>query len=297
MIVAIIGLGLIGGSLAIDLREQHFASQLLGVDSKEQHAAKALQLGLVDRVCSLEEALSEAQLVALATPVSSIKSLLPVVLSSICAHCTVVDLGSTKKSMSEAVAKHPQRRNYVAAHPMSGTENSGPEAAQAHLFEGKVSIICDAEQSAPQHLALVEKMFQTIGASLAYTSSDEQDRTTAYISHLPHVVAYALANAALSKERGDIIFDLASGGFNSTVRLAKSAPSMWGPIFQDNKKYVLESVDCYLHHLQELRQSIAHDEAKMYELMQRAGGIRQVLQGDGMSLIKKEKKIIKMYKK
>lgn len=295
MNVAIIGLGLIGGSLAIDLRKQHFATKILGVDASCEHAEQALQLGLVDEICTLEDAANQANLVVLAIPVSHIKILLPQVLDLIKNSTTVIDLGSTKRSIADTVAAHPRRGNYVAAHPMSGTENSGPSAALANLFEDKVTIICDEQDSAPQHLALAEKMFQTIGSSLAYTTAEEQDHTTAYISHLPHVVAYTLANAALAEESGNIIFDLASGGFNSTVRLAKSAPSMWGPIFQDNKKNVLESIDCYISHLHEFRNSIANNEEKMYELMENAVGIRDVLGGE--SLVKNEKKIIKMYKR
>ncbi|MFV0521906.1 MAG: prephenate dehydrogenase [Mangrovibacterium sp.] len=297
MIVAIVGLGLIGGSLAIDLRNHHFATNLLGVDAQKGHADKALDLGLVDELCSLNEAAAKADVIILAIPVNQVKKLLPEVLNLIDGTTTVIDLGSTKKSIAETVVQHPRRHNYVAAHPMSGTENSGPQAALPNLFRDKVTIICDDYLSAPQHLALAEKMFQTIGSSIAYTTSDEQDHTTAYISHLPHVVAYALANAALAKESGDIIFDLASGGFNSTVRLAKSAPSMWGPIFQDNKKNVLESIDCYMNHLQELRESIAHDESKMYDLMNNAVSIREVLQGNNSTMIKNEKKIIKLYKR
>lgn len=297
MKIAIVGLGLIGGSLAIDLRKQNFASKLLGVDAQAEHAALALQLGIVDEICSLADAVKQANIVVLAIPVSHIKDMLPELLDMIAESTTVIDLGSTKKSIADTVAHHSRRSNYVAAHPMSGTENSGPQAALPNLFEDKVVIICDEAQSAPQHLALAEKMFHTIGSKLAYTTSEEQDHTTAYISHLPHVVAYSLANAAMAQESGDIIFDLASGGFNSTVRLAKSAPSMWGPIFQDNKKNVLESIDCYMNHLQEFRNSIAEDESKMYELMNRATGIREVLEGGNSSLIKNEKKITKMYKR
>lgn len=297
MIVSIVGLGLIGGSVARDLRKAHFASHLIGVEANEAHAVKALEIALVDEVLPLEEAIAKADLVVMAIPVNKIRELLPQVLDLIPAGTTVTDLGSTKQLIADAVAMHPKRRNYVAAHPMSGTENSGPTAALEGLFSGKITIICDQEKSGPQHLALIEKMFQCLGSNIAYMSADEQDHSTAYISHLPHVVAYALANAAMAKENRHIIFDLASGGFNSTVRLAKSAPSMWGPIFLDNKNYIVEALETYIKHLKEFKESIKTDEKRMYELMDNASRIREVLAGANPSLIKNEEKIIKLYTK
>jgi prephenate dehydrogenase len=297
MNVSIVGLGLIGGSVARDLRKTHFAAHLVGVDANEAHAEEAIKINLVDEILPLEQAVAEADLVVIAIPVDKIRQVLPQVLDMIQPGTTVTDLGSTKLRIAEAVENHPNRRNYVAAHPMSGTENSGPSAALEGLFEGKITIICDQEKSGPQHLALVEKMFQCMGMNIAYMSSDEQDHSTAYISHLPHVVAYALANAAMAKENRHIIFDLASGGFNSTVRLAKSTPSMWGPIFLDNKQYIIESLDTYIKHLNEFKDSILNSEEKMYELMENATRIREVLSGANPSLIKNEEKIIKLYTK
>ena len=297
MNVSIVGLGLIGGSVAKDLRKTRFANHLIGVDANTAHAEEALKMKLVDEVLPLEEAAAKADLVIIAIPVNKILEILPQVLDQIQPGATVTDLGSTKQLIADAVEKHPRRRNYVAAHPMSGTENSGPSAALEGLFEGKITIICDQEKSGPQHLALVEKMFQCMGSDIAYMSADEQDHSTAYISHLPHVVAYALANAAMAKENRHIIFDLASGGFNSTVRLAKSAPSMWGPIFQHNKNYIAESLDTYIKHLKEFKDSIENNETRMYELMENASKIRDVLGGANPSLIKNEEKIVKLYTK
>lgn len=297
MKVSIVGLGLIGGSVARDLRKNRFATQLIGVETNLAHANLALELKLVDEVLPMEEAVSQSDLVILAIPVNIIRELLPKVLDLIPGGTTVTDLGSTKQRIADAVDSHSKRRNYVAAHPMSGTENSGPTAALEGLFDGKITIICDQEKSGPQHLALVEKMFQGLGSNIAYMSADEQDHSTAYISHLPHVVAYALANAAMAKENRHIIFDLASGGFNSTVRLAKSTPSMWGPIFLDNKNYIVEALETYIKHLKEIKESIQGDEKRMYELMENATRIREVLTGANPSLIKNEEKIIKLYTK
>ena len=297
MDVTIIGLGLIGGSIAKDLRKKKFATHITGVDSNEKHSSQALEIGLVDKILPLEKAVQKADLVILAIPVDKVLNLLPVVLDQIDDNTTVIDLGSTKGLIAKTVDNHPKRKNYIAAHPMSGTENSGPTAALEGLFEGKITIICDHEKSGPQHLALIEKMFQLLGMDIAYMSADEQDHSTAFISHLPHAAAYALANAVQDKEDRSIIFDLASGGFQSTVRLAKSTPTMWGPIFQQNKEYVVESLEVYIKHLIELKNSIKDDEEKMYSLLKNANNIRSILSKENPSLIKNEEKIIKFYTK
>lgn len=298
MKLTLVGLGLIGGSMAIDLKKAGFASEIIGVDSNADHVEQALKIGFIDRSESLMKACAEADLVLIAIPVDKIVSVLPVVLDHISSHATVTDMGSTKSIIVDSVANHPKRKNYVPAHPMSGTENSGPSAALADLFRGKIAIMCDHKQSGPQHIALIEKMFQVLGMKIAYMSSDEQDHSTAFISHLPHAAAFALANAVLAKEERDIIFDLASGGFRSTVRLAKSSPAMWGPIFQQNKEYVVKSLDVYIKHLKEFKRSIESDENHMNELMVNANRIRGILDGsDGGSFIQNEETIIKLYTK
>ena len=297
MDVTIIGLGLIGGSIAKDLRKKNFATHITGVDSNEKHSTQAIEIGLVDKILPLEEAVQKTDLVILAIPVDKVLSLLPVILDQIADNTTVIDLGSTKSLIAKTVNNHPKRKNYIAAHPMSGTENSGPTAALEGLFEGKITIICDHEKSGPQHLALIEKMFQLLGMDIAYMSADEQDHSTAFISHLPHAAAYALANAVQDKEDRSIIFDLASGGFQSTVRLAKSTSTMWGPIFQQNKEYVVESLEVYIKHLIELKNSIKDDEEKMYSLLKNANNIRSILSKENPSLIKNEEKIVKFYTK
>ncbi|MGD9930001.1 MAG: prephenate dehydrogenase [Mangrovibacterium sp.] len=297
MNVTIIGLGLIGGSIAKDLRKSRFATHLTGVEANVSNAEKALEVKLVDEVLPLAAAVQKADLVVLAIPVDKILELLPVVLDLVSERTTVTDMGSTKKEIAQAIENHPKRRNYIAAHPMSGTEYSGPTAALEGLFTGKIAIVCDHEKSGPQHLALIEKMFQTMGMNIAYMSADEQDHSTAYISHLPHAAAFALANAVQDKEDRSIIFDLASGGFRSTVRLAKSTPTMWGPIFQQNKQYVVESLEVYIKHLIDFKESIEHDEQRMYALMDNANKIKSILGGENPSLIKNEEKIVKFYTK
>lgn len=297
MKLTVIGLGLIGGSMAKDLRKSRFATEILGVDASPENAQEALRLGIIDRVETLENAVQQADMVIIAIPVDKVLDSLTSVLDLVSDQTTVIDVGSTKKLIADAVANHPKRRNYVAAHPMSGTENSGPSAALEGLFEGKINIICDQEKSGPQHLAFAEKMFQALGMDIAYMTSDDQDHSTAFISHLPHAAAFALANAVLDKEDREIIFDLASGGFNSTVRLAKSSPEMWGPIFQQNKAYVVESLDVYIRHLKAFRKSIESDPEQMMALMKNANRIRGILAGQNDSLVKNEKTIVKLYTK
>lgn len=297
MKLTVIGLGLIGGSMAKDLRKSGFAHEITGVDTNVENEQEALRLGIVDRVEALENAVPMADMVIIAIPVDKVLHTLTSVLDLISSQTTVIDVGSTKKIISEAVENHSKRRNYIPAHPMAGTENSGPGAALEGLFEGKINIICDQEKCGPQHLAFAEKMFQALGMDLAYMTADDQDHSTGFISHLPHAAAFALANAVLDKEDREIIFDLASGGFNSTVRLAKSSPEMWGPIFQQNKEYVVESLDVYIKHLKAFRKSIESDPEQMMALMKNANRIRGILAGDGDSLLKNEKTIVKLYTK
>ncbi len=298
MKTTVIGLGLIGGSLAKDLRKSGFATELAGVETNAEHAKKALEIGLVDKIVSLEEGVADTDIVIIAIPVDKELTVLPKVLDLIKSNTTITDMGSTKREIVEAVKNHPRRRNFVPAHPMSGTENSGPTAALEGLFKGKITILCDHHDSGPQHMALIEKMFQSLGMDIAYMTADEQDHSTAFVSHLPHAAAYALANAVQAKEDRKIIFDLASGGFRSTVRLAKSSSSMWHPIFQQNRNYVVESLDVYIKHLQEFRDCLAEEkDERLYDLIVNANKIRGILEGENPHFRKNEEKIVKLYTK
>jgi prephenate dehydrogenase len=298
MKLAVIGLGLIGGSMAKDLRRTKFATEIIGVDNNAVNAKLALELGIADRIENLEKAVKEADIVIVSIPVDQIVITLPVILGLISPSTTVTDVGSTKRIIAEAIKDHPLKGNYIPSHPMAGTENSGPTAAIDGLFEGKICIICDHEQKRPQHLALVEKMYQTLGSPTAYMSSDEQDHTTAFVSHLPHVAAFALANAVLAIEDRHIIFDLASGGFQSTVRLAKSSPYMWAPIFWQNRDYMIEALEVYIHHLKEFKESLKRNEQEnLKQLIVNANKIREVLEGESTTMTKNEETIIKFYTK
>lgn len=298
MKTTIIGLGLIGGSLAKDLRKSKFATEITGIDINKESALKAVELGLVDQIESLEKGIRDTDMVIIAIPVDKELELLSTVLDKIKDNTTVIDMGSTKRVIVDSVRNHRRRKNFVPAHPMSGTENSGPTAAIENLFRGKITILCDQEDSGPQHLALAEKMFQNLGMDIAYMTADEQDHSTAFVSHLPHAAAYALANAVQAKEDRKIIFDLASGGFRSTVRLAKSSHTMWKPIFEQNKNYVVESLDVYIKHLQEFRDCMQNDDFdRLKGLIQNANKIRGILDGKSPNLVKNEEKIVKLYTK
>ncbi len=298
MKLTVIGLGLIGGSIAKDLRRSGFATEIIGVETNVRHAEEAVRLGIADRIVSLDAGVSGADLVIVATPVDTALRLLTEVLDGIAPHTTVTDMGSVKRQLTETIREHPRRRNYVPAHPMAGTENSGPSAAIESLFRGKIAILCDQEKSGPQHLALVEKMFHALGMDIAYMTADEQDHSTAFVSHLPHAAAFALANAVLDKEDRQIIFDLASGGFNSTVRLAKSSCSMWHPIFEQNCDYVVESLNVYIRHLEQFRNAIRDKESqKLAALILNANRIRSVLEGENPQFRKDEETFVKFYTK
>lgn len=298
MKLAVIGLGLIGGSMAKDLRRTKFATEIIGVDNNPQNTRIALEIGIVDKIERLEIAVKEADIVIVAIPVDIIVKLLPFILDHISPSTTVIDVGSTKREIAAAVKDHPLRGNFIASHPMAGTENSGPFSAVEHLFENKICIICDHIKCRPQHLALGEKMLQSLGMPIAYMTSDEQDHTTAFISHLPHAASFALANAVLAIEDRNIIFDLASGGFQSTVRLAKSSPEMWSPIFWQNRDYIYEALEVYIHHLEEFKESLKNDDQRgLSELIVNANKIRGVLEGENSSLTKNEETIIKLYTK
>lgn len=280
MTVTIIGLGLIGGSFALSLRQHGLAHHLIGVEQHPAHAHRALELGLVDEiVADLGTAVRRADFIVVAVPVDAMVSVLPPVLDATAAHQVVIDVGSTKQALLAAVAQHPHRGRFVAVHPMAGTEHSGPEAAVTGLFEGKTVVLCDTANSDPDALHRVEELFRALPMRLLYLDGAEHDLHTAYVSHISHITSFALALTVLEKEKEEQrIFDLASGGFESTVRLAKSAPATWVPIFRQNRLNVLDVLDEHLHQLQHLRELLAREDyAGLTEQIQQANHIRKIL--------------------
>ena len=281
MVVSIIGVGLLGGSFALALREKYPNMRFIGVDASVVNGQLALAKGLVDEVLPLAEAVPQSLLVVLATPVNVILELLPTVLDLLPPGATMLDLGSTKKLICDLADTHPKRAQFVAAHPMAGTENSGPGAAFRELLPGKNLIICDRAKSLPDSLKLAESLFLDIGMKLFFMSPQEHDLHLAYVSHLSHISAFALGLTVLEKEKDEqAIFDMASTGFSSTVRLAKSSPQMWAPIFDQNRANVSDALAAYIEFLQQFKQVVDNqDVATSLEFMQRANVIRRVLDG------------------
>jgi prephenate dehydrogenase len=279
MIIAIIGLGLIGGSLGISLKNKAGINHILGIDSHSDNAGKALKLGLVDEIVTLPEAIKRADLFIVSTPMDSMVRIIPELLSSISEHQMVMDVGSTKMQLSEAVRWHPRRDRFVAAHPMAGTEFSGPEAAIPNLFEGKFTVLCDVELSAPDALETVRNIFSTLNMKILEFDSKSHDVHTAYVSHISHISSFALALTVLAKEKDENrIFELAGSGFSSTVRLAKSSPDTWIPIFKQNRDNVLDVLDEHINQLSQFRSLlIKNDFDTFHTLIEEANAIKRII--------------------
>lgn len=283
MKTGIIGLGLIGGSMAIDLKRRGFADEVYGVEAEPVNAAAAEKIGLVDKVLSFEDCVDQSDLIVLAVPVGAAVKLLPKVLDRFAqteaAGKVVIDVCSTKEHLSRCVKYHPCRKMYVASHPMAGTEYSGPWAAMPGLFDGHACIICDPEESDSRAVRIVEDLYKTLNMRTIYMNSSNHDVHTAYVSHISHVTSFALALTVLDKERDEKhIFDLASGGFSSTVRLAKSSPDMWTPILSQNRDNILHVMDTYIEKMNEFREAIAEgDEARVRSLIEEANRIRRII--------------------
>lgn len=263
MKILIAGLGLIGGSFALALRNRGIADEILGVEKSDENAAEALRLGLADRIVTLEEGVPQADLVVLATPVDTIPLMAVKVLNHVTDRQVVMDMGSIKAELCEVISMHARRGRFVAAHPMWGTEYSGPRAAQHGAFTGRNAVLCEAERSDADALAAVERIFRTLEVPVVYMGAEEHDLHAAYVSHISHVTSFALALTVLEKEREERhIFDLAGGGFESTVRLAKSAAATWVPILLRNKYNVLDVLREHIHQLQIMRRMIERDDAE-----------------------------------
>jgi prephenate dehydrogenase len=281
MKTTVIGLGLIGGSIAIDLRATGVATVLYGVDTDEDNARKAVELGLVDSVLPLEEAVSSADLVIVAIPVNALSKVLPKILDLISPNAAVIDAGSTKTSICKAVGSHVRRNSFVASHPIAGTENSGPEAAFSGLFKNKTNIICEKEKSSAHALSVAETVINALGMQTIFMEAEEHDKHVAYVSHLSHVSSFLLGQTVLDIEKDEKnIFALAGSGFASTVRLAKSSPDMWAPIFEQNLDYLSQALQEYIMHLQKFHYHLMkRDTRELHRIMSGANEIRRVLEG------------------
>lgn len=257
MNVAIIGLGLMGGSLAISLKKLDFIESVVGSDHNETHQKEAIELNLVDKIVKFDE-VKDYDVIFLAIPVDGVISALNN-LVDIKENTTIIDLGSTKAKIVASVP--PQiRKNFVAAHPMTGTENFGPRAAIDDLYNDKVVVLCDLENSAEHQVKVAKKIFKALNMKKHFMSASQHDRHAAFISHMPHAISYSLANTVMHQENKHNILALAAGGFRSMSRLAKSSANMWEDIFRQNKTNLLEAIELFEDELKVLKKNIQDDE-------------------------------------
>ena len=278
--VGIVGLGLVGGSAALKLREQGLAGKILGYDSNPDHAQEAKALGLVDELNELESLSALADLIILAIPVNSALLVLPGIMANIRSSAVVTDFGSTKQKICELADTLPNRNQFVACHPIAGTENTGPKAAFAELFQDKVNIICDDQSSSAEAVELAAQISESLGMRIKFMDSASHDRHIAYVSHLSHISSFTLGQTVLEVEKDEEnIFDMAGSGFASTVRLAKSSPEMWAPIFTENADNILMVLDRYIKNLNKFRGLIKEGkEAELNKSMTETNVIRKVLE-------------------
>jgi prephenate dehydrogenase len=277
--VTIVGVGLIGGSFSIALKDQELVKKVVGVSRSGTTARRALELGIIDEVLTLEEAVRKSELIYVAIPVDATLPVMKKILDLLSPDQIVADAGSTKNALCKFLSDHPSRGRFVATHPMWGTEYSGPEAAVHDAFRGRSCVICEKEKSDLDALTKVEKIYLKLGMSLVNMDAESHDVHAAYVSHISHITSFALANTVLEKEKEeDAIFELAGGGFESTVRLAKSSPAMWAPIFMQNRDNVLDVLNEHITQLRKFKSCLEKENYEyLHELMENANKISRIL--------------------
>ncbi|WP_340075423.1 prephenate dehydrogenase [Leptobacterium sp. I13] len=280
MNIYIIGIGLIGGSMALDIKSTYPESTVYGIDINKSHIKQALEFGIIDEKAELKD-LTAAEVVIVAIPVNATVMSLPAILDYINDDTLVFDVGSTKSLICESVANHSKRRNFLAAHPISGTEFSGPKAAVEGLFKDKTNIICEVEKTAFKLQERALKLFSALGMRIRYMDAKAHDKHIAYVSHLSHISSFMLGKTVIEKEKNERdIFDMASSGFESTVRLAKSSPDMWAPIFQQNKENIMETLEEYIANLEQFKKWMLQDNFEaIYGAMEQTNTIKEILNG------------------
>jgi prephenate dehydrogenase len=278
MKVFVIGIGLIGGSMALDIKALYPKATLYGIDNNSKHIEEAISLGVIEYAATYEE-LVEADFVIASVPVDVCLTILPKVLDTIGEHTIVFEVGSTKSTICEAIANHPKRRNFIATHPIAGTEFSGPSAAIKGLFEGKTNIICEVEKTTFKLQEKALELFKSMGMRIRYMDPKSHDKHIAYVSHLSHISSFMLGKTVINKEKDEQdIFDMAGSGFESTVRLAKSSPAMWTPIFKQNKKQVINALEEYIYNLTNFKELLAQEDYEaIYNEMQNVNRIKEIL--------------------
>ena len=282
--IAIIGVGLIGGSFAKGIKRLYPYAKIVGYDSSADNLKLALELGLIDQSGN-SESLEEMDMILLATPVNIIVSKLPKILDEVNENCIVLDAGSTKKEICETVKNHPKRRNFLACHPIAGTEFSGPSAAFDGLYDAKTNIICEVEKTAFKLHEKALNLFQKLGMRIRYMNPEAHDKHIAYVSHLSHISSFMLGKTVIEEEQNERdIFDMAGSGFESTVRLAKSSPDMWTPIFEQNKKNIVKSLDEYIQNLESFKLLMQESNFDgIHKQMNNTNKIKQILKGISLS--------------
>ncbi len=278
--IYIIGVGLIGGSLALDIKNLEAETIIYGIDKSDVHLDIALEKGIIDHKANIED-IKNADLVIVAIPVDVTVKELPKLLDMVSDDTLIVDVGSTKEDICAAVENHPKRRNFLAMHPIAGTEFSGPNAALLGLYKGKTNIICEVEDTAFKLQEKALKLFSDIGMRMRYMKPKAHDKHIAYMSHLSHISAFMLGKTVIDKEKNERdIFDMAGSGFESTVRLAKSSPEMWTPIFEQNKTNVIETLEEYINNLTQFKELMQRDDFEaIYNEMKNTNHIKQILNG------------------
>ena len=276
--VAIIGVGLIGGSWALALKKHFSDITILGADNNQSHLEEALRLGLIDKAVDLDAA-AQSDIVFVSIPVGAASEVILSLLDKVGEHTLIMDAGSTKSALCQSISDHPNRSHFLAAHPIAGTEFSGPAAAKSDLFDGKLMILCEIEKTAIRLQENILTAFQKIGMRLRYMDPESHDKHLAYVSHLSHVSSFMLGKTVMDKEADDRnIFDLAGSGFASTVRLAKSSPEMWGPIFLQNKEHLSHTLEAYISNLQKFKMLIDEEDLEaLTSEMKRINTIEKIL--------------------
>ena len=278
MKIYIIGIGLIGGSMALDLKLHFKEATFFGIDADQDHLELAFKVKIIDKKAHFDD-LNKADLVIVSVPVDVGLVILPQVLDKINEDALVIDVGSTKLPICEAVKNHKRRRNFLATHPIAGTEFSGPKAAIRDLFKDKTNIICEIEKTAYKHQEKALELFQKLGMRIRYMDPKSHDKHIAYVSHLSHISSFMLGKTVIEKEKNERdIFDMAGSGFESTVRLAKSSPAMWTPIFQQNRTNIIETLDEYISNLTQFKQLLIDENYdEVFNEMQNTNRIKQIL--------------------
>ena len=278
--IYVIGIGLIGGSMAMDIKRTNPDITIYGIDDNESHLDEAIQLKIIEAKATIED-IKNADIVIVAVPVDASLKIINEVLDNVGENTLVIEVGSTKEALCDITKGHPKRRNLLATHPIAGTEFSGPKAAINELFKGKTNIICEVEETAFKLQETALKLFADLGMRIRYMNPKAHDKHIAYVSHLSHISSFMLGKTVIEKEKNERdIFDMAGSGFESTVRLAKSSPAMWTPIFKQNKENVIETLEEYIANLEEFKKHLEADDYKaIYSEMKNTNHIKTILKG------------------